>query len=194
MATEVLDMPVAEMQDKLSYNSYSEEDLLCPISLEGIENVASTVFERLNMEPGSELRQIVSDLGGEIKIDNTFGEHDSGSIDIRGKGDFTIYLPPTTGYLRDRFTIAHELGHYILHSRFGEKILRQRRYGRGKLETQANAFAAAFLMPKALFLKEIQNYQERSLDIVAHLAAKFLVSTSAAEIRYRSLKRFLEES
>lgn len=194
MATETLDTSVAEMQGILSDNSYSEEDLLCPISLDGIEKVAATMFSRLNMEPGVALKPIIQRLGGKITVDETFGKHDNGSIDIYGESNFTIYLPPTTGYLRDRFTIAHELGHYVLHSRFGEKPLRLSRYGRGKLETQANAFAAAFLMPKEIFLAETERSKDLSHDIIAHLAAKFLVSTSAAEIRYRNLKRFLEES
>lgn len=86
-----------------------------------------------------------------------------GYIDI---GKETIYLKPIEGnYARDRFTFAHELGHYILHlptfkrycyTSVGETddtLNQNASITKGELswfEHHANYFAACFLMPRRL--------------------------------------------
>jgi Zn-dependent peptidase ImmA (M78 family) len=49
---------------------------------------------------------------------------------------------------RQRFTLAHELGHLILNGRLGEELLEDE-------EKLANRFAGAFLAPKSEVLKEL---------------------------------------
>ena len=86
----------------------------------------------------------------------------SGAIYVHGRGDFDIVLPQFTSPLRDRFTIGHELGHYFLHSRQGERPLVAYRQGSGRLEWEANWFAAGLLMPKDEFLRAAKPLPERS--------------------------------
>lgn len=68
------------------------------------------------------------------------------SLDVREPGDFTVIIPTHTSQLGDRFTIAHELGHYFLHygapesHRTGERTSTFTRLGRNVAETQANVF------------------------------------------------------
>jgi Zn-dependent peptidase ImmA (M78 family) len=89
--------------------------------------------------------------------------------------------------VRRRFTLAHELGHHVLHGTgmidrdsdvFGSPS--------SPREQQANAFAAEFLVP----LVAVQNWMEREepngevdLDVVVRLAAFFGISATAARIR-----------
>lgn len=62
-----------------------------------------------------------------------------------------IYDRAVAGHGRDRFTIAHELGHYLLHNR--QMCVLTRIYGSEKIlpyedpEWQADAFAGEFLCP-----------------------------------------------
>lgn len=105
-----------------------------------------------------------------------------------------------------RFTIAHELGHYMLHLggpevTFIDKIpssaslVKTRRPDQDVdlREMEANAFAAALLMPEPLVNKQILSYMERygSIeDIAWRMAKDFEVSEQAMTIRLIRLKVF----
>jgi len=96
---------------------------------------------------------------------------------------------------RRRFTIAHELGHFILHSRSkslfidkNESIMyRNSESSTGEFlkEREANAFAAALLMPIPLILEEAKALNGD--DIIEKLASKFNVSTQAMSFRLSNL-------
>ena len=85
---------------------------------------------------------------------------------------------------RQRFTIAHEIGHYILHSsevlHYDESELHFRSTDVSSLdEVEANHFAAELLMPEALVNKCI----EAGIRSVLVLSERFNVSEEA--MRYR---------
>ncbi len=100
---------------------------------------------------------------------------------------------------RQRFTIAHELGHYLLHSGdtrlfvdAGLTFYRDDSSADGTYaqEIEANAFAAELLMPEHL-LKQCLGNQKVDLHddlAVARLAARFGVSGQALTIRLINLK------
>ena len=110
----------------------------------------------------------------------------SGYIEKRADGwkiGVNKYDSPT----RKRFTLAHELGHYLLHrdkiinSRHEDHILlRDNEYT--PIEREANEFAAELLMPEKQFRGFITNGVKKIKD----LAEKFQVSVSA--IKYRAYK------
>lgn len=110
---------------------------------------------------------------------------DEESSHVRERGDFTIFIPQLTSARRDRFTIAHELGHYFLHylhaKEQGEKSFS--RGGRDRAETEANVFASALLMPAEAFKAAHQAYAGDTWK----LAAQFDVSPRAAEVRAQVL-------
>lgn len=99
---------------------------------------------------------------------------------------------------RQRFTVAHELGHFLLehHDRHGDEIHvdkgnfmmfrdQKSKTGLSEIEREANAFAAALLMPTSLLEKEIGKLGVPALsDIdVSRLAETFDVSDQAMTIR-----------
>jgi Zn-dependent peptidase ImmA (M78 family) len=156
-----------------------------------VDRFAADVANQLNYMPGSDLSPIIEKLGGRITIQNVldFNRIPSGSIRIDAPNRFEIVLAAHTGPMRDRFTIAHELGHYVLHYLYpnqnGTKIerLEAQRYGSGRVEWEANWFAAGFLMPQSLF-------RDRYVEMHgshASLAAAFGVSTESVRIRAQSL-------
>ncbi|HEY5960907.1 MAG TPA: ImmA/IrrE family metallo-endopeptidase, partial [Polyangiaceae bacterium] len=106
-----------------------------------------------------------------------------GSLLVRGPNDFEIFLSAYTGIERDRFTIAHELGHYVLHSDFGRIQIRAARLGSTRIEWEANWFAAAFLMPREDFTEAFRKYAGQ----VRALASRYVVSPKAAQVRAQSL-------
>lgn len=127
-----------------------------------------------------DVHDLLDKLGGRIQIENR-----TESLYVRGNYDFTVYLPTHTSQLRDRFTIAHELGHYFLHHRapdqhlVGKRTATFTRLGRNVPETQANVFASNLLMPAAPFKAA---FDELGKDLVA-VADRFEVSVPAARVR-----------
>lgn len=87
------------------------------------------------------------------------------------------YQGAIKGNGRDRFTIAHEIGHYILHD------VNSISFARGSEEIksfespewQANAFAAEFLMPRALLSGMSQQRVSTECGVSAQ-AAKYQVN------------------
>ena len=158
-----------------------------------IHSLAEEIGKKINYNPHhhSELSNIVEKrLGGRVVQKNFWLCDDYGSIQIRSEGDFTIYLPDDATPERDRFTIAHELGHYILHYIWPIKKHSvtpvpacASRYGSDKAEWEANWFAAAFLMPKQLFSDAWTSAQDPLIEV----SSAFGVSRRAAEIRARAL-------
>lgn len=102
-----------------------------------------------------------------------------------GKSGFAIFTNKNHGPLRRRFTIAHEISHFVLHrNKIGQQIVDNRLYQSrvdGTLEVQANEFAAFVLMPWDLVVREVK----RGADSVEALARRFVVSKSAMSIRLR---------
>jgi Zn-dependent peptidase ImmA (M78 family) len=104
--------------------------------------------------------------------------------------------------VRQRFTIAHEIAHYVLHAKddlaqsrvFVDRYLVYRRSdlassGTDEQEIEANRFGAALLMPRNLVREEIG---QRGLDLdddsdLKLLARRFMVSVAAMTNRLSNL-------
>lgn len=99
---------------------------------------------------------------------------------------------------RQRFTVAHELGHHVMHAlelQSGvhvDKVIFNRnarsRTGEDVLEVQANTFAAEILIPKAE-LRLLGSIDVNNDQRISDLAREFRVSQSAMAIRVDNLYR-----
>ena len=88
---------------------------------------------------------------------------------------------------RRRFTIAHELAHYILHRNPAQPLYAHRDAGQnGGIETEANCFASAVLMPEKM-VRDAISFEPRYGDRVVYICQTFLVSMDAARIRLEQL-------
>lgn len=161
--------------------SYIEGAQIAPTNLTkwAVEDYAKDVAKVGRFDVGDEPADLVARLRGRISyhdIDEWLDE--DGSIFVHGKADFDILLPHYTSPLRDRFTVAHELGHYYLHSDQGDRPIIAYRKGSTRIEWEANWFAAALLMPREKFKAECARTKN-----LAVIAARFGVSTDAARVR-----------
>jgi Zn-dependent peptidase ImmA (M78 family) len=87
---------------------------------------------------------------------------------------------------RQRFTLGHELGHFVLHQKNGHEFIDKilyRNMDSNHMESEANAFAADLLMPEEDFRLFISNES----DQVEQIAAHFNVSALAVRIRAKNL-------
>lgn len=95
---------------------------------------------------------------------------------------------------RRRFTVAHELAHYIFHQ--NENIFAHRDDGNQHdfEEKNANSFASAFLMPKKDVIRKVKefrnNYCREVSDsvLISSIADEFNVSKAAAKVRLMKLE------
>ena len=97
-----------------------------------------------------ELTRVIKKLKGRLHYVNfdLWNKTEEGSILIYDKEDFDIFVPDFGGVTANRFTIAHEIGHYILHGLLEEKkMLKAARYGDSMAETEATVFALNLLIP-----------------------------------------------
>lgn len=152
---------------------------------EVVFGIAEAFAQEVGFLPGDRIEPVIPRLGGQLEY---LGEFDSieatdGSLYVDGPKDFRILVSAFTGAERDRFTIAHELGHFVLHSNRGAKRIRAARFGSDRVEWEANWFAAAFLMPEDDFRETCQ----RAKNNITLVSARYLVSAKAAEIRMRAL-------
>ena len=100
-----------------------------------------------------------------------------------GESGFAIFVNKNHPEVRRRFTVAHEIAHYVLHERLiGDGVFDDALYRSGlphKEEVQANALAADILMPRSL----VRKMQGEHGDDVTKLAKIFNVSETAMSIR-----------
>ncbi len=83
------------------------------------------------------------------------------------------------------FTIAHELGHFILDNRKKTSCTRIDIMSANAMdaEKEANIFAAELLMPEEWVRQEVQ-WNGSGIDVLKQMSVKFAVSLSAGGIRY----------
>jgi len=133
------------------------------------------------------------------------GEGVSGVLFIRD-GKATIGVNESEHRIRRRFTVAHELGHYILHKMRNELFIDKQMtlgsqmlfrdsessLGEKRQEREANAFAAAILMPRFMLQREIKDVLEEGQidseeELIKSLSKKFDVSQISLTYRMTNL-------
>jgi Zn-dependent peptidase ImmA (M78 family) len=119
---------------------------------------------------------------------------------LRGSGEDAAVIGVNRVHsgTRQRFTIAHELGHFLLHQGrpvIVDPAIRMRanfRDARSSLATdreeiEANQFAAEILMPAAMVRRELQQLGDHGEKLEQTLADRFKVSVEAMTYRLINL-------
>lgn len=113
----------------------------------------------------------------------------SGQIS-NANGKFEIRINRNESRERQRYTLAHELAHFLLHRdriSDGTTIKDNRLYRSGapeQVEYEANRLAADLIMPEHMIARDVHRLNGFSLeDALEKLASEWQVSKSALEIR-----------
>jgi Zn-dependent peptidase ImmA (M78 family) len=149
------------------------------------------------------IEKIVKSFGIELKLDKVDDEL-SGFLVRENKGQRRSMIGANKSHHphRQRFTIAHELGHFLLHQ--GEQVhlddyrqaftinLRDKESAKGEDndEREANLFAAELLMPAKFLMSDLRGKNLDLLgdgDFLDRLAKKYKVSTQALTFRLANL-------
>ena len=161
---------------------------------------AEKLVERLGLRAGPiDVEKIAEALGLRVVAENLGGEISGLLVSKEGMASIAVERrePPA----RRRFTIAHEIGHFLLrhHLQRNELVHTDERWqviyrspkaseGLDPMEVQANQFAATLLMPTRILRDRVQQLQKPLTEAdVKKLANDFKVSEQAMTIRLSGL-------
>lgn len=155
--------------------------------------VQALLVQHQQTKPPVRIERIAKDLGIELRSGDL---RDVSGVLVRNDGSAIIGTNSTQSTQRQRFTIAHELGHFLLHEGIKEHVDRSYRVNFRSAESsqatnveeiEANHFAASILMPKDML--DARNAEEALDDdrMVADLATEFHVSRLAMSLRLANL-------
>jgi Zn-dependent peptidase ImmA (M78 family) len=174
-------------------------------SLRNIEIQAAQIASKLNDRKKKyiDVTEIAEKLGLQVSA-HDLGANVSGVLYIdKGKG--VIGYAKHESEVRRRFTVAHEIGHFILHRLDNEVFVDKTEFkvlyrdnnaakGENKQEREANAFAAALLMPRDRVIEELEKMNfdlgDEKEDVIKKLSEIFKVSTQAMMFRISNLNLF----
>lgn len=129
--------------------------------------------EELIRSYGIELkrRPLADEVSGHLKVEN---------------GEWNITVNSLHHPNRQRFTLAHELAHFLLHAGYSEEFIDKKLFrdnSSNSMERQANSFAGALLMPEDDFRKFVRSVSSS----IGNIAEHFGVSPMAVRMRAREL-------
>jgi Zn-dependent peptidase ImmA (M78 family) len=165
---------------------------------------AAELLEKVGIDrPAVPVDLIAEHLGLEI-VRSDLGADVSGIL-VVDDGHGVIGVNESHVLVRQRFTIAHEIAHFVLHRDQLPVFIdtQQRQFaaafrdadsatGEKRREVEANAFAAALLMPEIFLRQEIKTVAPDLEDdaVVAVLAERFKVSKTAMSFRLENVFGF----
>lgn len=162
---------------------------------ERFQNQVADLLKKSNVtRPPVPVEKIASGLGIVIRYSPAKDEL-SGAL-IRNSSEVVIGVNSAHHEHRRRFTIAHEIGHFVLHKGIQLHVdqdfrinLRDSRSSAAEdiEEIEANRFAAQLLMPFQFIWKDARGRTTSETDLIAELSRKYLVSPRAMELRLQSL-------
>ncbi|MFY2764642.1 ImmA/IrrE family metallo-endopeptidase [Arenimonas sp. MALMAid1274] len=151
-----------------------------------IDATQQAAIQRAHERIPVKLSSLAKDLGLRV-IASTLPPGISGEIrPIDGR--FVISVNRHDSARRQRFTVAHEIAHFLLHrdqigSGIADDVLYRSSLSDSR-EAEANRLAADILLPRQVLSEEISSRKGRSReDLVSELAEMFDVSEVAMKIR-----------
>lgn len=161
-----------------------------------IRTVAGRLLKAHGIEaPPVEVEQIASMLGIRVQFEPAEDELSGFLLRDLNRQKAVIGVNDRHSDNRKRFTIAHELGHYLLHEQEKLHVDRQFRInwrdgtskkGESEEEKEANLFAAELLMPVHFIqqdLSEAEAFDLESDATINELAEAYKVSSQAMTFR-----------
>lgn len=158
--------------------------------LEQIESRAETILKKAGI---TTVPVLVEEIAAKYQLLISRAPHKnfSGML-IRKDGRALIGVNSSEPEVRQRFTVAHELGHFFLHPNQDAFVdYRDNKSGimRTPREKQANMFAAALLMPRKLLLRDFKAIAKNGFsdEELCDLATRYNVSEDAMRFRLINL-------
>jgi Zn-dependent peptidase ImmA (M78 family) len=163
-----------------------------------MDDVIAKVSELLRrnrvIRPPVRVERIAESLGLQVRFAPLDADV-SGAILRSGTG-VVIGVNSSDHSNRQRFTIAHEIGHFIYHTGVRVHIdrdfrlnLRDEQSSKAANweEIEANRFAAELLMPQGFLTKDVESIGAIDEEVIEGLARRYKVSAQAMQFRLANL-------
>ena len=136
----------------------------------------------------TDVGQLAADVEDKFNVDVAIEPLERGldGLAISRQGYSLIMVSSSIAAHRQRYTIAHELGHLMAGDQ-GDIIDENINFSRTPAETRANAFAAAFLMPASALRTALGDQSAPTEELIADLLARYRVSLDALAFRLHNL-------
>jgi Zn-dependent peptidase ImmA (M78 family) len=143
--------------------------------------------------PPIRIERVAKELGVELRSGDL---NDVSGVLVRQGNSAIVATNNTQSAQRQRFTIAHELGHFLLHEGITNHVDRSYRVNFRSAESseatnveeiEANYFAASILMPKHMLDAQSAELALDNDAMVGDLAKQFQVSRLAMSLRLNNL-------
>src|SRR5580692_1458338 len=136
----------------------------------------------------TDLGQLAADVEDKFDVDVAIQPLERGldGLAIWRRHYSLIMVSSSIAAHRQRYTIAHELGHLMAGDQ-GDIVDENINYSRTPAETRANAFAAAFLMPAGALRAATSERTTPTEELIADLLARYRVSLDALAFRLHNL-------
>lgn len=155
-----------------------EISLINKYNMTGLTEKIRAILNKINInEPPVPIEKVAELFSIKVIPYPSFPDNVSGTI-IDQKGSIVIGVNSNHHRVRQRFTTAHELGHFLANHDLADQIIDDVFDRTTDKETEANKYAAELLMPKDLLEKDVG----KKMDI-PQLAKRYDVSEQAISIR-----------
>lgn len=163
-----------------------------------IQEEASRVLRNAGIQAHPVDVAVIAQKQGIRVIEDALPDGISGMIVLDGSRRF-IFVKADDGKARQRFSIAHELGHFFIHgvgqhaNQVGDGFFMVKnrsdvsKTGLNQEEVEANAFAAELLMPEMMLREKVCGRDYLDETEIDRLASDFAVSSQAMTIRLSKL-------
>ncbi len=191
LLSKALNEPYPDLLQAAGYIAHDEFDKFKTRKKE-IREESKNILQKYEIHsPPVNIISISNKIGFEV-VKSDFKDELSGMI-----ANHTIFINSKDIQERQNFTIAHEIGHFLLHQKKEHKYKHIRFRDESDLdeksireEREANEFAACLLMPEEWIIRDF--HQEMALatmnkEKLKNLALKYGVSYSALKIRLINL-------
>ncbi|MEI0748604.1 ImmA/IrrE family metallo-endopeptidase [Brachyspira pulli] len=154
-----------------------------------IDNKAYKLHKELKQEiPIKTFYTLIESLGGKLEKSDLI---EDAHIE-KYNNNFIIRVNKNNSDLRNNFSIAHEIGHLILHMGYNPKEKKFEkdfednkiyyRYGNSREEYEANEFAGAFLMPESKFIEIVNNSTNNEKSCIINKVSRYFNVSNQAVI------------
>jgi hypothetical protein len=149
--------------------------------------IAAALRERLQLPPKVDLDQLARDLN--LSIVEVESQSFEGAL-LRSSRKSSGRILVRRGIReveRKRFTIAHEIGHYVMHGvqqvPCSSRVIEGWKASQPKPEREADTFASELLLPSADVTKRVNN-RWPSMQVISDIAGHFGSSMTAAARKF----------
>lgn len=137
---------------RLQYEIWTRRDVRYPLGVPDIP----TLFDPRNV---ADYCGLYYEARSRIETDYQGGGE---AVGLWQRDRSTILVSTRFSFETQRFTAGHEIGHYILHPKVGDRTLHREfpgggpRSNRGPIEQEADYFSACLLMPRKAVISEFE--------------------------------------